>query len=78
MVTEEKAPPSPRRARTYVVSGLVAAVVGALGWIVIMRPGPLEAVLDLVCPMAVLLLIFGIALAANGKEWRKAVLSGNR
>jgi hypothetical protein len=64
--------------RAYVLGALAAAVVAGVGWIVIMRPGPLEAALDLTCPVVVLLVIVGIALAVNPKEWRRDVLSRNR
>ena len=64
--------------RDFILVVLVALVVGAVGWIVIMRPGPLEAALDLTCPILVFLVIVGIALAANPKEWRRDMLSRNR
>lgn len=64
--------------RRYVLTALVVVPVGGVIWILIMRPGPLEAALDLICPLAVFFTIVGIALAVNPKEWRKAMLSRTR
>ncbi len=67
-----------RQFRSFVKVVSLAMVVGAVGWIAIMRPGPLEATLDLTCPLIVFFVIVGIALAVNPKEWRKEILSRHR
>lgn len=64
-----------RQFRGYVLSALGAAVFGAVVWVIVLRPAPLETALDLICMPGAVALVVLLAIAGAPKEWRKEMIA---
>src|SRR5438552_951140 len=75
MRTRPRIPPNRKQVRNYVVSLMVGAIAGSVGWIVVVRPSLLMATVLLICAPSIVVIVIAISIAAAPKEWRKAMLA---
>jgi len=68
-------PPNRKQVRNYVVSLMVGAIAGSVGWIVVVRPSLPMATVFLICAPSIVVIVIAISIAAAPKEWRKAMLA---
>src|SRR6266566_3010808 len=75
MRTRPRIPPNRKQVRNYVVSLMVGAIAGSVGWIVVVRPSLSMATVFLICAPSIVVIVIAISIAAAPKEWRKAMLA---